>query len=217
MGATTTEGTGIGSSVNEKPAIFNGVVKSENLAANIDINTTGDITANNVLVNSLNTNSLATGPIVSSDNITADGYIRGAAIGQLVNTYTGSGGTGDATGYGQLTLVTVTYTPVQPNVNLIIEYHADYSVAGAGAASGDSFQSTIVVGSSTVASRTQHWGAASGTGTRSGTVFPIVGLYKQTGITPVTINFYVQRTVGDDTITVHRDGSVLKISEYVGL
>ena len=155
-------------------------------------------------------------------NIKATSYIRGGASGQLVNTYVANVTSGNVTTSGSTvaTLATVTYTPVTSTtaVNLLIEFHADYSVSGSGSDAGDSFQSSIVVGSTTIATRTQHWGSTAGSGTRSGVIFPITGLYNQSGINPLTITVKVAQTVGDDTTIVYENGSdsaLIKISEYI--
>jgi len=91
MGATSQEGTGIGSVSKLKPLIINGVVKAENLGVDIlhnwkyDINATGDMTTeSNVSADgdiSSGGDISADGDISSNSNISADGDIlSGGAI-----------------------------------------------------------------------------------------------------------------------------------------
>lgn len=237
MGATTTEGTGAGSVTLVRPPILNGVVKAENIDINDliryqhDIHLDGsivagkNITASGYIHSDSYINAIgditASGIMNATGSITSSSYIRGAASGQLVNTYVANISTGNATtsGTNALTLATVNYTPVSSvPVNIFIEFHADYSVSGSGAGAGDSFQSTINVNNTPIAYRTQHWGSASGTGTRSGVLFPIAVNYQQTGTTYFNIAIKVQRTLGDDASTIYVNGSdpaTIRISEYI--
>jgi hypothetical protein len=228
MGATTTEGTGPGSVTVVKPPILNGVVKAENIDINDlknykhDVETDGYVHVGTDLVvngtTQLNGVVSVFAPVNVAGNVVATGYVRGRASGQLVNTYVANVSSGNVTTSGNtsLTLATISYAPVSSvAVNLFVEFDADYSVAGNGA---DSFQSSIAVGGTPIASRTQSWGTLSGQGTRSGVLFPIKAVYHQTGTSPLAITVNVVKTAGDDTVTVYQSGSdsaTVRISEYI--
>ena len=216
MGANASEGTGPGSASNQRPLIKNGVVKGVNLDIDCLNEYMHNITADgNLIVGG--TTRMDDDLSVLAD-VAATGYVRGGASGQLVNTYVAKITTGDLTTSGgtPLTVATINYTPVSSaNVNLFIEFHADYSVAGS---QGDAFQSKIAVNGSAIAYRTQTFANGAGGGTRSGVLFPITAIHNQTGTSALTITFVVTRTSGDDSTTIYQTGSdpaAVRISEYI--
>lgn len=236
MGATSQEGTGIGSVDKLKPLIINGVVKAENLGVDIlhnwkyDINATGDMTTeSNVIadgdissggdvsadgdISSANDIS-ADGDISSGNNITADGYIRGDANGQHLNTsfymFT-SGELSNGNNNDYVDFASVFYIPVSGNSSLYIEYDATYSVNGGNA---DSFRSRITVNDVEITWRNQTWAGSAGGGTRSAVLFPIAMVFLNSVTTPLTIKIQAKRDGSDDTLTLNTNSAVLKISEY---
>ena len=216
MGANASEGAGPGSAANQRPLIKNGVVK----AVNLDIDCLTDYKHNISADGNLTVDGTTqlNDDLSVSANTSVSGWVRGGASGQLVNTYVANISTGNLTTSGgtELTIATVNYTPVSSvNVNLFIEFHGDYSVAGAGT---DSFISRLKVDGSTITSRTQSWTNSGGGGTRSGVLFPIAAVYNQTGTSSIAITITVQRASGDDTTTVYQSGSdvsAVRISEYI--
>jgi hypothetical protein len=206
MGATSQEGTGIGSIEKLKPLIINGVVKAENLGVDIlhnwkyDINATGDMTTES--------------NVSAEGNITADGYIRGGANGQHLNTsfYTFDNGevsNGDNNDY--VDFASISYTPVSNSSSLYIEYNATYAVNGS---NEDSFRSRIMVDETEITWRNQSWADSEGGGTRSAVLFPIAMVFSNSVTTALTIKIQAKRDGADDTITLNTNSAVLKVSEY---
>ena len=193
MAASTSEGTGHGSAAKIKPLILNGEVKKTNLEPAIlseydyDINTAG--------------------------NITSEGYIRGANLGQLLNTrfYTFSDGdvTNASTSYTDF--ANVSYTPVSNDSTLLIEYHTPYTVSGS---TVDEFRSRITVGATTITARNQVWANAAGGGTRSAVLFPISMIYSNSVTTALSIKVSAAQVSSNDTLTVNTNSAYLRISEY---
>lgn len=228
MGATTTEGTGPGAVDNILPPIYNGVVKNENMEVNalvdyrIDIEATGNVTADGYMYASGSVtagthvyaggNAIISGNITAGGNIEAVGFIRGGALGQTLNTsfWTSSGNiTTTASGYVQVS--TGAYTPVSTSSFLNIEYHAAYTVDGSGS---DVFRSRITVDGNEVTYRTQAW-MSGGTGQdiRGGILLPIAGVTTNANLSGKIIAVEIARTAGDDTVTVDRSSSMLKLTE----
>ena len=193
MAASTSEGTGHGSAAKIKPLILNGEVKKINLEPDILDDYGYDINA--------------------AGNITSEGYIRGASLGQLLNTkfYTFSAGdlTNASTEYTDF--ANVSYTPVSNNSTLLIEYHTPYTVSGS---TEDEFRSRITVGATTITARNQVWVDARGGGTRSGVLFPISMIYNNTVITALAIKVSAAQVSSDDTLTLNTNSAYLRISEY---
>lgn len=211
MGATSQEGTGIGSVSKQKPLIINGVVKAENLGVDIlhnwkyDINATGDMTTES--------NIRADGDIDSGGNITADGYIRGGANGQHLNTsfYTFNNGELSNNTNNYVDFASISYTPVSNSSSLYIEYDATYAVSGS---NNDSFKSRITVNDVEITWRNQTWANSEGGGTRSAVLFPIAMVFLNSVTTVLTIKIQAKRDGSDDTLTLNTNSAVLKVSEY---
>jgi len=235
MGATSQEGTGIGSVSKLKPLIINGVVKAENLGVDIlhnwkyDINATGDMTTeSNISADGdilsggdvsadgdiLSSNDIsADGNISSGNNITAEGYIRGDAIGQHLNTsfYTFTAGelTNNSNDYTDF--ASVSYTPVSNSSSLYIEYNSTYAVGGGLA---DNFRSRITVNDVEITWRNQSWANSAGGGTRSAVLFPIAMIFLNSVTSALTIKIQAKRDGADDILTLNTNSAVLKVSEY---
>jgi hypothetical protein len=195
MSATTTEGTGYGSVSKIKPLIFNGEVKKINLEPAIlddyEINIAG--------------------------NITSEGHIRGAALGQLLNTifYTFNSGNVLNDSQEYVILANVSYTPVSNNSSLLIEYHTPYTVSGNSVGTPDVFASQITVEDIQITFRTHFYALGNGGGTRSGVLFPISMIYNNTVTTALSIKVSAAQVTGtNDTLTVNTNSAYLTISEY---
>ena len=222
MGATSTEGTGPGAVDNILKPIYNGVVKHDNIEVNalvdyrIDIEATGNVTADGYIYASgsitAGTNLTVGGNATVSGNITAAGYIRGSVLGQTLNTsfWTSSGNISTSTS-GYVQVATGSYTPVSNNSFLNIEYHAAYTVDGSG---NDSFRSRITVDGSEITYRTQSW-VASGNGEdiRGSVLLPIAGVTTNSITSGRIIAVEIARNGSDDTLTVDRSSSMLKLTE----
>lgn len=111
------------------------------------------------------------------------------------------------------------YTPVISSSQIIVEYFTTYTVSGNSAAT-DAYTSALYIDNTPIGKGIQQWLAVGspisvgGTGTRSGTIFPLLGAYTNNSITSKTISIVLKRSVGDDTVRVNADeGTWLKITE----
>jgi len=102
------------------------------------------------------------------------------------------------------------YTPKFANSFIIIEFQTIYTFIGG---DGDSLEAELQVDSNTKSRTFQHWLNALGGGSRSGTIFPIVGRYENSNTNNKLIRVLI-RNKTDDELTVHGDNSTwLKITE----
>lgn len=110
------------------------------------------------------------------------------------------------------TILSTSYTPITTgNWTLLMCAMANYSVAGNG---DDTWYSRIKAGSTEVSFSRQIFSNASGAGTRSGCLFPLIGRYNGTGTSSLTLSVEIQRGSADDDVTVHANvGSGLYILE----
>jgi len=110
------------------------------------------------------------------------------------------------------TIATYNYTPISINSYILVEYITSYTVSTGG---NDTFVSRITVANGEITYGSQTWlGTTSGTGTRSGVLFPLMGRFTNSSSSAKTIIVAVKRTIGDATATVLGDDSTwLKITE----
>jgi len=138
--------------------------------------------------------------------------LSNANIGQYVNT----GQTYKTIAAGStVTLFNYAYTPVIANSYLLIEYQSIYSLIGS---QGDSIWAYLYTTDDSSDNRIgqtyQQWNNGIGGGTRSGTIFPIIGRYTNTDTSLKTIRVDIYNATDADTITVNSDISTwLKITE----
>ena len=109
------------------------------------------------------------------------------------------------------------YTPKIANSYIIMEYQTIYLLVGS---NSDNIYAglQVIVGTdiSYVSTTRQLWNSSSngGGGTRSGTIFPIVGRYENSNTNVKQIRVYINNDTDADTITVYGDNSTwLKITE----
>lgn len=99
-----------------------------------------------------------------------------------------------------------TYTPKSNNSKIIVEYGGYYVVGGNSTGGTDILQSFLKVTSSpddiTIGKRAQHYPSGDGTGTRSSTMFPIMGAYTNTGTS--NIEFKVDFTSNGDSVWFYK-------------
>ncbi len=108
-------------------------------------------------------------------------------------------------------VATGTYQPVSSNSTIIFEYTSTYMMTGG---AGDDFFSDIIINGSEITYNRQLFANSSGGGTRSGTIFPIIGAYRNITTTPIIYGIQAKRGTSDDNLTVYGDGSTwLKITE----
>lgn len=111
-----------------------------------------------------------------------------------------------------ISIATYNYTPISANSYLIIEYNTSYTVSTGGA---DTFISRITVANGEITYGSQTWlGTTSGTGTRSGVLFPLMGRFTNSSLSVKPIVIAMKRTLGDAAVTILGDDSTwLKITE----
>lgn len=173
--------------------VYNNAVFSSDLTVNHNISSTGTIIAS----------SYRTGQVINME------FLQGSDISQ----YVGSVGSASYT-----TVATYNYSPLYANSKIITEYHARYTVGGSSGAGLDAFNSRINMAGTQVALRYQQWpqDPDGGGGTRSGTIFPIMGAIDNLHASDITILVQIQRASGDDSVTFYGDGiydTCMKITE----
>jgi cytoskeletal protein CcmA (bactofilin family) len=103
------------------------------------------------------------------------------------------------------------YTPKYSNSYLIVEYITGYDVGGS---NDDYARAYLYVAGSEISNSYQHWIGAIGGGTRSKTIFPLMGRYTNTDTSSKNIAINVYNGTDSDTIHVYSDNSTwLKITE----
>jgi hypothetical protein len=152
-------------------------------------------------------------------NVTAGGTISPSAwtAGQTIQTklYSASD-LSFTTNYTNATntyssIVSGTYTPLSTSSYILFEVYAMYDVNGGG---GDSFFSQITWNGAEIGVQRQVWANGAGGGTRSGTLFPLVGRVTNGSLTGYTWAVNTRRDSSDDTITVYPNaGFYVKITE----
>jgi hypothetical protein len=164
--------------------------------------------AGNIRSNSL----VGTGvrPVYSDANGTLTNSIpTGQVINMVMTNIIGAATTVSSTTW--TTIATYSYTRKSNNSTIIVEFNAQYSIAGSG---DDSYRSQITVGGTAIAENSQSWRNNGGGGTRSGTIFPIMGGYDNNATGAITINIDARRDSADDNGTFYRNtGTWMKITE----
>lgn len=115
------------------------------------------------------------------------------------------------------TVFTYNYTPKIANSYIILEYQTIYLLVGSSSdniyAGLQAIEGTNI---SNISTTRQQWNASEngGGGTRSGTIFPIVGRYENSNTNVKQIRVYINNDTDADTMTVYGDNSTwLKITE----
>ena len=141
----------------------------------------------------------------------------GAAVRQLVLSYSDLGLNNatptsiNSTSY--TSIASYDYTPIYSNSDIIIEYTAVYAINGA---NGDAFRTRIVIGATEITFGRQIWTNGAGGGTRSGTLFPLIGRYTNTDLAAKTFVVSGKQDTSDDTLTVYNDASTwMRITELL--
>ena len=107
------------------------------------------------------------------------------------------------------TVFSYTYTPVIANSYILVEYQSNYSLTGSG---DDIIEAYIYMNNNMIGKTKQSW--VDGTGTRSGTIFPILGRYTNSDITSKEIRVDINANDSNDDVDVDSDISTwLKITE----
>lgn len=153
-----------------------------------------------------------------SGDVSATGSVRGSAAGQLLKQTVLNAS--DLGVFSSITLsntsgadvVSYSYTPVSASSKLIIKFNCQSYYGGAAPNSSDEQAVTITVNNgtttSTLQSKRQHYRVGSGTGVRSSILFPVTGIYSNSGTGSLTIKVRLQRTQGDDSVVISPDMSL---------
>lgn len=112
------------------------------------------------------------------------------------------------------TIFSFSYTPTHATSYILLEYQSIYSLDGSGADNISAFMYVNDGTDNTISHTYQHWAGGASGGTRSGTIFPIVGRYTNTNKTAKTIRVDVyNNTDSDPAIVQTNDSTWLKITE----
>ena len=167
----------------------------------------GSATYYPIILNPLGGNVLTGGAIIPSA-WTAGQTIKTTMLNNTDVGFTSSVTIGSTT-YTQI--ASYSYTPLSSSSYLIIEVFCVYSNNGS---LGDDWYSQITVGGSEITYGHQLWINASGGGTRSGAMFPLMGRYTNSSTSAVNIVINAKRGTSDDNFTfIADDGFWLKITE----
>lgn len=150
-----------------------------------------------------------------SGSVVATQFVAGQLVNikMLSNTDLGQS-TRDVSAGNTISLFSYSYTPKIANSYLVIEYQTIYVLNGSGADSIDGYLYVTDGSKNTISHTYQQWNNSAGGGTRSGTMFPIVGRYTNTSVTAKSISVEVQNATDADTVEVAGDMSTwLKITE----
>jgi len=157
----------------------------------------------------------ASGNVVVDKNATVAGTISANKFlpGQIIYTdminITGSNQTVGASFTDNI--ISYSYTPKNSNSSILIEFQTRYAVGGS---AEDNASAQLWVDGSQIAYTYQQWTFASGGGTRSGAIFPIVGKYVNSSTSQKQIIVKVYNQTDADPITIYKDSSCwLKITE----
>jgi len=150
-----------------------------------------------------------------SGAITATQFMPGQLVNIEMLSYADLGqSTRDVSAGNTISLFSYSYTPKIANSYLIVEYQSAYFLNGSGADSIDGYLYVTDVSKNTISHTYQQWANSAGGGTRSGTMFPIVGRYTNESVTAKSISVEVQNVTIGDTVEVAGDMSTwLKITE----
>jgi hypothetical protein len=106
------------------------------------------------------------------------------------------------------------YTPKIANSYILIEYQTKYTVSGGADDSVEAYLNVYDISDHRISQTYQQWINSQGGGTRSGTIFPIVGRYTNSNTSSKTIRVDVYNHTDLDRVTVNGDISTwLKITE----
>ena len=109
-------------------------------------------------------------------------------------------------------LFSYSYTPRSATSYILVEYQTIYTLNGSGADIVAAY--LYVINANEISSTYQKWVDAAGGGTRSGTIFPIVGRYTNASLTAKDISVDIFNGGVSDTVSVDANNSTwLKITE----
>lgn len=194
--------------------VSNNVDVSGNFVLYGDIDVSGNLVLDGDI--DVSGNLDVSGNITSAKSIVAQKFVTGqiANIQILNKTDIGQATTTTLNAAATTTIFSYSYTPKCANSYIVVEYQTKYFFGGGNA---DSLYAYAYVNDGTdnrVGETYQQWIDAQGGGTRSGTIFPIVGRYSNANKTAKTIRVDVFNNTNDTlTVTGNDIMTFLKITE----
>ena len=167
----------------------------------------------------IGTTTIANSALHVEGNISASQTIRSSAAGQLLNMLIldetalsiSSNIQNNSTTFTDI--LTYSYTPISNNSRILVKFNCNYLIGGNSSAGNDEIASQISINGSAIQEKRQFFSAGnSGTGNRSVNLFPISGVYDNTGSSAISIKIRIARTSGEDVTTVYPD-MLLTITE----
>ena len=113
------------------------------------------------------------------------------------------------------TIASYLYTPRSNNSKIIVEYSAVYDIGGNSGGGTDTFESRITVTGVTdaIAYRKQVFPSGDGTGSRSSTLFPIMGAYNNSALTNIRFNITITNLTDTVDFDNQANSACMKITE----
>ena len=113
------------------------------------------------------------------------------------------------------TIASYLSTPRSNNSKIIVEYSAVYDICGNSTGGTDTFESRITVTGVTdaIAYRKQVFPSGDGTGSRSSTLFPIMGAYNNSALTNIRFNITITNTTDTVDFDNQASSACMKITE----
>lgn len=208
-GSNTIGGTGYTDFIK----VTNTAAGATNINKTFRVNNTGGLEIVNSAYNNLCFSISDSGNLVVVGSVTANAWVAGQTIQTKLFSASDLSFTSDYTNNTNIytAVVSGTYTPLSTSSYIFFEVYAMYFVDGA---AGDSFFSQITWNGIEIGVQRQVWANGSGGGTRSGTLFPLVGRVTNGSTTGYGWSVNVRRDSSDDTITVYNNsGFYVKITE----
>jgi hypothetical protein len=171
------------------------------LHGDIDVSGNLDVSGNISSVNSIVAQKFVTGQIANMQILNRANISQATTITIAPSVTT--------------SLFSYSYTPKCASSFIVVEYQTKYAFSGSGADNLKAFAIVNDGANNTVGETYQQWFESLGGGTRSGTIFPIVGRYSNTNKTAKTIRVEVQNNTDADTLTITGNDimTFLKITE----
>lgn len=201
--------TVLGDSYLRDTDISGNLMVASDASVNGDLSVSGDLAVSGDLDMS--------GNLTVQDNLLVGGTISAGQYiaGQVIKTFMFNNGDlnqseQNINGGATSTIFSFNYTPSSANSYILLEYQTIYTFGGS---NSDDMIAKMYVSDGEISSTYQHWIGSEGGGSRSGTIFPIVGRYTNTNTSAKIIRVDVINST-DDTVNVRSNNSTwLKITE----
>jgi hypothetical protein len=150
--------------------------------------------------------------LLSQSTIVAQNFNAGQLIAmRMLSASDISQVASSANGTSYATIVSFPYSPVYATSHIVIEYNTRYGMLGSGS---DNIASRIQVNGVSIAENQQYWKPTAGVVVSAGVIFPLMGRYTNSSLTPITITIQVAVLTSVATINWYNDlATWVKISE----